>query len=196
MAGKRQRNWRQFVIGFVCGSALCLLLAYWAMDLAVDYVMRQMVPERVVVTPSGVVADATEDVVDSKDVSDGQTKADSGTSETDGTASGKSGASSASQQAAENGYRADISEQRAKTVEEQITVKEKMLVTSIVMDNFSTKELELFSKLASGGLNKEEKKEMRELFLQKMSEEEYNQLIAVAAKYGLSQGRQYEDVKK
>ncbi|MNW19306.1 hypothetical protein D3C71_2192420 [compost metagenome] len=59
------------------------------------------------------------------------------------------------------------------------------------MKRFSAKELDAFMKLASGGLTHKEKVEAKKLVLEKLSEEEYNQLIAIAARLGLSQGGQY-----
>lgn len=71
-----------------------------------------------------------------------------------------------------------------------------MQVASIFMKRFTTKELDAFRKLASGGLTVEEKKEAKEIVMEKLTEEEYDELIQIAAKLGLSQGKKYEESKK
>ncbi|WP_135553795.1 hypothetical protein [Paenibacillus cymbidii] len=93
-------------------------------------------------------------------------------------------------------YSAEISTDKAKQVEEQITLKDKAFITSVIMKRFSSSELNMFAKLASGGLSVEEKKEAKKVFLEKLSESEYNQLIGIAAKLGLSEGKDYQNSLK
>jgi hypothetical protein len=50
--------------------------------------------------------------------------------------------------------------------------------------------------MASGGLNINEKRQARKLLLDKLSPNEYDQLVSIAKKYGLSQGRTYSEIKK
>jgi hypothetical protein len=88
-------------------------------------------------------------------------------------------------------YDPSINADKAAKAQEEITVKEKLQITSIFMKRFSAKELDAFMKLASGGLTHEEKIEAKKLVLEKLSEDEYNQLIGIAARLGLSQGGQY-----
>ncbi|WP_309120834.1 hypothetical protein [Paenibacillus sp.] len=64
------------------------------------------------------------------------------------------------------------------------------------MEKFSAAELREFAAIAAGGITVEEKKAARDTFLSRLSEEEYNELIAIAAKYGLSQGNSYAEVKE
>lgn len=93
-------------------------------------------------------------------------------------------------------YDPSINADKAAKAQEEITVKEKLQITSIFMKRFSAKELDAFMKLASGGLTHEEKIEAKKIVLEKLSEEEYNQLIGIAAKLGLSQGKKYEESLK
>ena len=92
-------------------------------------------------------------------------------------------------------YDPSINADKAAKAQEEITVKEKLQITSIFMKRFSAKELDAFMKLASGGLSLEEKVEAKKLVLEKLSEEEYDQLIGIAAKLGLSQGKGYNASK-
>lgn len=96
-------------------------------------------------------------------------------------------------QPASTPYDPNISADKAKQAQEDITLKEKLQITSIFMKRFSTKELDAFMKLASGGLSHEEKIEAKKLVLEKLSEEEYNQLIDIAARLGLSEGKKYSE---
>lgn len=93
-------------------------------------------------------------------------------------------------------YSAAISSDKAEQVQEEVTAQEKAFVMTTILKKFSPEEMNLFMRLASGGLSVEEKKEAKKIFLQKLSEEEYNKLIAIASKYGLSQGKSYQDSLK
>ncbi|PZE20478.1 hypothetical protein [Paenibacillus xerothermodurans] len=93
-------------------------------------------------------------------------------------------------------YSAEITPDKAEKVQESITGSEKAQVTSILLKKLSVSELELFVKMAGDGLSVEEKKEAKKVILQKLTEDEYNQLISIAAKYGLSQGKNYDESQK
>ena len=93
-------------------------------------------------------------------------------------------------------YAAEISTSKAEKVQEDISLKEKALVVSTMLKKLSPGDLALLSNLMSGGLTIEKKKEAKKLILGKLSEDEYNQLIEIAAKYGLSQGKKYSASKK
>ncbi|HZG86162.1 hypothetical protein [Paenibacillus sp.] len=80
------------------------------------------------------------------------------------------------------------------TVRKKITAKEKAVVANVLLKSFSPNELRTFAEIAKDGITVEEKKATRGMFIERLSEEEYNRLIAIAAKYGLSQGKQYKDV--
>lgn len=94
------------------------------------------------------------------------------------------------------GYTPEISTDKAKEVEENITVGEKAKVVTTLMGSLSASDISTLQKLASGGLSVEEKKEARAILLEKLSEDQYNDLIAIAAKHGLSQGKSYSEVKE
>lgn len=93
-------------------------------------------------------------------------------------------------------YEANISTEKAEQAQEQVTLQEKALITSIFVKRFSMEELMAFTKLAGGGLSVEEKREAKKIVMEKLTEEEYDQLIKIAAKLGLSQGKSYKDSRK
>ncbi|URN93997.1 MAG: hypothetical protein NAG76_19570 [Candidatus Pristimantibacillus lignocellulolyticus] len=92
------------------------------------------------------------------------------------------------------GYDSTVSTDKAKEVEEKVTLGEKAKVVSILTKRLSASDISTMQSLASGGLSGEEKKQARTLMLEKLTEDEYNELVAIAAKYGLSQGRSYAEV--
>jgi len=81
-------------------------------------------------------------------------------------------------------------------VQDEISAKDKALVTSVLLKKLSPSDISLFMKLAGGGMTVEEKREAKKILLNKLTEEEYNELVAIAAKYGLSQGKSYAESKK
>mgnify|MGYP001248597438 FL=1 len=85
---------------------------------------------------------------------------------------------------------------KAEEVQENISFSEKTKVMTIMLSKLSTSDIKTLQQLASGGLTVEKKKEAKALILEKLSEDEYNELIAIAQKYGLSQGKSYEDSLK
>jgi len=95
----------------------------------------------------------------------------------------------------ESGYSAEISTDKAKEVQDNISVSEKAKVVTTLMGSLSASDISTLQKLASGGLSVEEKKQAKEIMLEKLSEDQYNELIAIAAKHGLSQGKKYSETK-
>ncbi|MBN2980648.1 hypothetical protein [Cohnella algarum] len=93
-------------------------------------------------------------------------------------------------------YNPEISVDKAEEVQENISFSEKTKVMTIMLSKLSTSDIKTLQQLASGGLTVEKKKEAKALILEKLSEDEYNELIAIAQKYGLSQGKSYEDSLK
>jgi hypothetical protein len=57
------------------------------------------------------------------------------------------------------------------------------------MNNLSAVDIKMFMNMAGREVSLEEKKEAKKIFLEKLSKEEYNELIAIAANLGLSQGK-------
>ncbi|TXK77952.1 hypothetical protein [Paenibacillus sp. N3.4] len=93
-------------------------------------------------------------------------------------------------------YEAQVTTEKTKAVEDSISLKEKAAVSAILLKKLSATELQLFAKMAANGLSVDEKKQAKEMILKKLSEDEYNQLIQIAAKYGLSEGMSYKDSQK
>jgi len=96
----------------------------------------------------------------------------------------------------DTGYKAEISVEKAKNVQESVTVSEKAKLASILLKQLSVDDIKLLQQLASGGLSIEDKKEARTLILQKLTPEQYDELIQIAKKYGMSQGKSYKEVIK
>ncbi len=91
-------------------------------------------------------------------------------------------------------YSAEVSLRKADAIKDKVTISEKATVSSILIGNLDMSDIKLFQEMASGGLSVEEKREARKVLLDKLSPEEYDKLIEIAKKYGLSQGRNYAEV--
>ncbi|MBW4084523.1 hypothetical protein [Paenibacillus sp. S150] len=89
---------------------------------------------------------------------------------------------------------AHISPDKAKEVQEDVSIKDKANVASIVAQQLSVSDIKRLQELAKGGLTNEEKKEARSIILGKVSEEQYNELSQIGKKYGVSQGKTYDQV--
>lgn len=92
------------------------------------------------------------------------------------------------------GYTAQVSPDKAQQIQENVTVKEKADVASIVLGQLSVSDIKRLQELASGGLTIDEKREARSIVLGKVSEEEYNELSQIAKKYGVSRGLTHDQV--
>ncbi len=95
-----------------------------------------------------------------------------------------------------DGYKAEVSVDKAKDVQEKITVAEKAKLATVFMKELSADDLKKLQELSSGGLSQAEKKEARDLILERLTPEQYDELIEIAKKYGLSQGKSYNEVSK
>lgn len=93
-------------------------------------------------------------------------------------------------------YAPEVSTGKALAIKENVTISEKADVTSILMGNLSLSDLKLFQQMASGGMTIPEKREARKLLLDKLTPEEYNTLSQIAKKYGVSQGKTYDQIKE
>jgi hypothetical protein len=114
-----------------------------------------------------------------------------------GTAPSKSSSNSSSPSPTPSStYQAEISVEKAENVKENISFAEKAKVMSVMLKRLSASDIKTLQQLASGGLSVEKKREAKEIILKKLTEEEYDELIAIAKKYGLSQGKSYEDSQK
>ncbi|MFD2331461.1 hypothetical protein ACFSR7_19580 [Cohnella sp. GCM10020058] len=90
-------------------------------------------------------------------------------------------------------YEPDVSQEKAETVKEDISFSEKTKLMTIMLKRLDASDIKTLSQLASGGLSGEKKVEAKKIILQKLTEEEYDDLIKIAKKYGLSEGKSYED---
>ncbi|WP_010276905.1 hypothetical protein [Paenibacillus senegalensis] len=88
-------------------------------------------------------------------------------------------------------YEPTISIEKAEQAQEEISLKDKAKVTSVLLKRLSSSDIKQLKSLASGGLSVEDKRQAKKIILDRLSEEEYNELIAIAAKLGLSQGKTY-----
>jgi hypothetical protein len=92
-------------------------------------------------------------------------------------------------------YSAEVSAEKAQLIQEKVTVGEKRTITSILIKRLDASDISWIMELASDGLSVEDKRAIRAVLLDKLTEEEYDTLIAIAQKYGLSQGKKYAEVK-
>ncbi|OBZ11233.1 hypothetical protein [Bacillus sp. FJAT-26390] len=93
-------------------------------------------------------------------------------------------------------YNGEVTVDKAKDLQEKITVSEKAQVSSVLLKELSMSDIKELQALASGGMTLEEKKKARSIILDKLSPEQYDELIQVAKKYGMSQGKSYDEVIK
>jgi hypothetical protein len=212
-------KWKKLLI--LTGSILLVVagLGYWAMNMAVNKVLNAISSDAVtaamqaapIPVPTGIASAAPTPAAASTAPTDKTpTQHSPGTAVSEPAGSTQSmglpsaatsgtpaaGASSPERVPSTDQYDGTIDSNKAEAAQESISMKDKMLVTSIFMKRFSAKELEAFMKLAGGGLTLEEKKEAKKIVMQKLSEEEYDQLIDIAAKLGLSQGKKYSESRK
>ncbi|MNC10397.1 hypothetical protein D3C75_580380 [compost metagenome] len=96
--------------------------------------------------------------------------------------------------ASADGYTAQVSTDKAKEIQDNVTVGDKADVASIVMSQLSLSDIKRLQELAKGGLTIEEKREARSIILGKVSEEQYNELSQIAKKYGVSQGKTQKEI--
>ncbi|KAA1185327.1 hypothetical protein [Paenibacillus sp. B2(2019)] len=95
-----------------------------------------------------------------------------------------------------DGYTAQVSTDKAKEIQENVTMKDKADVAAIVLGQLSVSDINRLKDLAKGGLTLDEKREARSIILGKVSEEQYNELSQVAKKYGVSQGKTRDQTLK
>lgn len=212
----KKKKWPRVVTIVVGVVALLGIGGYYAMNMAVDYTLKQIASgiEFELEDVAGLEdegqprEDEKPDAVKGGDggAADSQPKGPDDAEDTVAPSPQQNNSVSASQgETAQEGSAAPapsvpsggaIASGVAKELQEKVTQKEKVAVASVMMGNFSTNELKQFAEMASNGVSVEEKKAVRDQFLSRLSEEEYNKLIAIAAKYGLSQGKKYDEVKK
>jgi len=90
-------------------------------------------------------------------------------------------------------YSAEVSAEKVQELEQRVTFSEKTTVASILLRHLSAADIRLFRQLAEDGLSVEDKRTMKKILLEKLTPEEYDKLVAIAKKYGLSQGKSYQE---
>jgi hypothetical protein len=93
-------------------------------------------------------------------------------------------------------YAPQVSTKKAEAIKEKITIAEKADVSSILVGHLSVSDLQLLQELARGGMTVEEKRAARNLLLEKLTPEEYDRLVEIAQKYGVSQGKTYTEAEQ
>lgn len=101
-----------------------------------------------------------------------------------------------SKDASPDGYTAQVSTDKAKEIQDNVTMKDKADVAAIVLGQLSVSDINRLKDLAKGGLTLDEKREARSIILGKVSDEQYNELSQVAKKYGVSQGKTRDQILK
>lgn len=94
------------------------------------------------------------------------------------------------------GYTANLTGEKIKEIKEDVSVSDKMDVMAILLKKLSLSDIRKLQQLAQGGLTREKKREARAIIHDKVTPEQYDELITIAKKYGVSQGRNYEEVIK
>lgn len=90
-------------------------------------------------------------------------------------------------------YTPEVTKEKAAAVQESITLGEKLKVAGVLMKRLDASDIDLFMKMMSGGMTVEEKRAAKDIMLERLTAEEYDELIQIAAKYGLSRGKSYEE---
>jgi hypothetical protein len=91
------------------------------------------------------------------------------------------------------GYTAEVSHEKAAEVKDEIPLSEQVKITAILLKKLNASDLKLFQNLFDSGMSLEEKKKAKQVIMQKLTVKEYDELIAIASKYGLSKGKSYEE---
>ncbi|MBW7474258.1 hypothetical protein K0T92_05840 [Paenibacillus oenotherae] len=85
-----------------------------------------------------------------------------------------------------------LSAEEAREAGDKVTMMEKIEIGSVLMKHWSVEELKAFQSALGGGLTIEEKRELKRKAMEQLSEEEYDRLIKIAKKYGMSRGKSYQ----
>jgi hypothetical protein len=89
-----------------------------------------------------------------------------------------------------------VTKDQARKVRENLTVSDKATVVSVILKNLNISDMKKLRDIAIGGLTVEEKREAKQLLLAKLSSDDYNELSALAKKYGISRGKTYDEAKQ
>ncbi len=89
-----------------------------------------------------------------------------------------------------------VTKEQVREVQEKLTLSDKATVVSVILKNLSVSDLKQLRIIATRGLTVEEKREAKQLLLAKLSSDDYNELSALAKKYGISRGKSYDEAKQ
>jgi len=87
---------------------------------------------------------------------------------------------------------AAIPADRAERLSGEISWSERMKITTVLLKRLQASDIKQLSLLMKDGVSREEKKKAKAIIMARLSESEYNELIAIAGKYGLSKGKSYQ----
>lgn len=219
MRKKSKVKW--WLFGFLCFIVILLAGAYFGINYAADKVMDKLsdsILESAISSPistgvdkgqpsSSASATPASPSAPTKDAGPGNTdqpasndteKANPGNAGSSSTTKANGNDTSSGSPSNDPGYSysAEVSVDKAVAVKEDITFAEKTKLMTIMLKRLNANDIKTLSDLAGGGLSIEKKKEAKKIILEKLSEKEYDELIKIAQKYGLSQGKRYVDSKQ
>jgi hypothetical protein len=208
----KMKTWKKVLIWVASIIVVLGIGGLFAANYAMDRMIAQLsasledeLLEEVITAPTEAPSGGGEGTVDQPATGETGGEGTEGQAETGGNSGGQSSQSGngdqgqsegGSQSGSTNGYSAEVSADKAKDVQDKITVAEKAQLASVFLKQLSMDDIKALQELAGGGLNLEEKKEARSLILDRLTPEQYDELIQIAKKYGMSQGRSYEEVSK
>lgn len=201
----KMKTWKKVLIWAASIIVVLGVGGLFAANYAMDKMIAQLsasledeLLEEVIPTPTDAPSGGGDGTVIQPATSDPNVQgSEEGAGDEDGNLGGPNSQSEGvSKPSANNEYSAEISTDKAKNVQEKITVSEKAQLASVFLKQLSMDDIKALQELASGGLNIDEKKEARTLILDRLTPEQYDDLIQIAKKYGMSQGKSYAEVFK
>jgi hypothetical protein len=199
-----KKRWKKILLWTLSVIVVLGVGGLFAANYAVDKLMDSMVgsfdlePEDNVsggqgegTVPTDTVDDGNVDPVESAAPTTSTTDSNQGSKDNTTT---PTKASTEQDAASSDGYTAQVSTDKIKQIQEDVTIKDKADVVSIVLGQLSVSDINRLKELAQGGLTTDKKREARSIILGKVSEEQYNELSQIAKKYGVSQGRTRDQI--
>lgn len=197
-----RKKWKAILLWIGSIILLLLIAGYFMLNYVADKVLNAMIPQADEWLQQAPESSPKKGVIHEKTVIENRSndaKAGQASSRPDekpeasAENSRNSGSASTDRDTETSTYKAEISASKAIEVREQITFGEKLKLTTILLKKLSTDDLKMFSGLFDGGLTVEEKRKAKNIIMEKLSEDEYDELISIAKKYGLSKGKGYKD---
>jgi len=208
-------KWRKWLIISAISVVVLLGAGYIGLDLAVDYVLRSFVSDSGSDEQVKRALDGDLDAIFDEPLVEDEQATGTGP-ELDPTAVGVAADSEGSDDGIsavgvretstsganattgedELSYTAEVTREKAEAVQESISLHEKLKVARVLLKRLDPSDVDIFLKMMSGGMTVAEKREAKDIMLERLSEEEYDELIEIAEKYGLSRGKTYEESLK